>query len=140
LLGYNGRNPLISKKVIDVITLSTTGNPSFGASIFKNEKKTTKRVLFQYSSKVVLSLNYDKQFTKKGKEKNQMIIFDRLNPTSINLTGEYQFYYPELNVDDGYLFMNGKWEFKPDIDPRNPKIKRKTKKKVTYDLNNKKLN
>lgn len=135
LLGYNGRNPLISKKVIDVITLSTTGKPSFGAPIFKKEKKYTKRVVFQYSSKVLMNMTYDKQFTKKGKEKAQMIIFDRLYPTSFQLTGEYQFYYPEMNVDDGYVFKAGKWEFVEDIDPRNPKIKnKKEKKKITFDL------
>lgn len=63
-----------------------------------------------------------------------MIVFDRLSPIdtrtskyAANLDGQYQFYVPESNVFDGFIFENGKWYFVKDIDARNPKPKNKKK-------------
>jgi len=60
--------------------------------------------------------------------KADMIVFDRLTPLdprtskySANLEGQYQFYVPETNVFDAFVFTNGKWQFVKDVDARNPK-------------------
>jgi len=63
--------------------------------------------------------------------KTNMILFDRLSPIdprtskyAVELEGQYQFYAPETNVLDAFVFTNGKWIFTKDIDARNPEKKK----------------
>jgi len=63
-----------------------------------------------------------------------MIIFDRLSPIdprtskySANLEGQFQFYVPESNIYDAFIFENGRWNFVKDVDARNPKPEKKKK-------------
>lgn len=48
-----------------------------------------------------------------------MILFDRLVPLSTSLEGQKQFYVPETNIFDAFIFENGRWVFMEDIDARN---------------------
>ena len=50
-----------------------------------------------------------------------MIVFDRLEPPDIKLTGLYEFYVPTTDFFDAYIFKNNKWHFVKDVDARNPK-------------------
>ena len=66
-----------------------------------------------------------------------MIVFDRLAPidtrngsTTADLTGQYQFYAPETNILDAFVFENGKWVFVKDVDARNPEVPKKKKNKT----------
>ena len=158
LLGWDGHNGVSTRKVIDVLSLSPMGQPSFGASLFSGYGKQMKRIIFEYSDNVQMILRYEKQaytIEKKKKKTKQpmktptgrtinvsdgfkaqkveddgikrrrksatMIVFDRLIPLNQSLTGVYSFYVPELNVQDGFLFFKGKWNYIADIDARNPK-------------------
>ena len=56
-----------------------------------------------------------------------MIIFDRLSPLDPNLEGQYQFYYPETNIFDAFIFKSGKWNFVKDIDAEEPKESKEEK-------------
>jgi hypothetical protein len=75
-----------------------------------------------------MSLKYDKQNMQNNKKKKMMIVFDRLAPLDPNLEGQYQFYYPETNIFDAFIFRSGKWEYIKDIDARNPKESKEEKK------------
>lgn len=108
LLGWDGHNKLTNKKIIDVINLSKSGMVKFGAPIFKLEKKTKKRIIFEYSENVVMSLKYHPN--------DQKIVFDRLVPASSNLKGIYEYYGPELNIVDALIIDKGKWVFEGDTD------------------------
>ena len=96
--------------------------------------KTKYKAKDKKSNKAIKS---DKKVSAKIKTmKADMIVFDRLSPIdtrtskyAANLEGQYQFYVPESNVFDGFVFENGKWQFVKDIDARNPKPK--NKKKIT---------
>jgi hypothetical protein len=121
LLGWDGNNSMTQKKLIDVITFNSKDKPVFGAAIFKYNKKMQKRVIFEYNSTVTISLKYDEQYLLKGKQKREMIVFDRVAPLDNNFEGKYQFYYPETNIFDAFMFKNGKWNFIKDVDARNPK-------------------
>jgi hypothetical protein len=68
---------------------------------------------------------------KQKTVKTNMILFDRLSPIdprtskySVNLEGQYQFYAPETNIMDAFVFTNGRWIFTKDIDARNPEQKK----------------
>lgn len=114
LLGWDGNDKLTTKKIVDVLTFQSDGTPRFGADIFKLEKKSVKRVIFEYSAQAVMSLKYD--------EDKKLIVFDHLAPSQSKLEGQYQYYGPDFSFD-ALEFKKGKWEYIPDIDARNEKNK-----------------
>jgi hypothetical protein len=128
LLGWDGNNGVTQKKLIDVLTFNSKGKPIFGASIFKYNKKTLKRIIFEYNATVTMSLKYDKQYSAAGKKKKNMIVFDRISPLDKSMEGQYQYYYPETNIFDALLFHAGKWNHIKDIDARNAKETKEEKK------------
>lgn len=133
LLGWDGNNRFSNKKVIEPLTIKSNGKPQFGMPIFRKAKEKKRRIIFEYSKSTVMILRFDTQqytyYEKKKKKKGsrpelksvrtEMIVFDRLIPLDPSLTGNYQFYVPELNVVDAYVFQDGKWVFMEDIDARN---------------------
>ncbi len=147
LLGWDGNNSASTKKIIEVLSFRSNGEPVFGAYIFKRYKKKTYRIIFEYSSSVMVSLKYEDQsfyVQKKSsshkkkirKVSERMIVFDRLMPMDPELEGQYQFYVPETNIFDGFVFHNGKWIFIKEVDARNPEKKSNKKdiKKPEFDL------
>jgi len=61
LIGWDGNNYLSQKKIIDVLYFSGSGKPKFGKSIFRIDKESrrNKRIIFEYNSQIVMSLQYD---------------------------------------------------------------------------------
>ncbi len=57
---------------------------------------------------------------KRKKKSALMIVFDRLVPLNPSLNGVYEFYIPETNIVDGFLYYNDRWNYIPDVDARNP--------------------
>ena len=114
LLAWKGYNKLVNKKIVDVISFNSEGVPSFGKSIFNHLpsgfKGSPKRVIFQYSSTVSMTLDYN--------DKKDMILFDHLGPMQDGLEGQYQFYGPSFQID-GLAFTDGKWNFIENVDARN---------------------
>ncbi len=137
LLGWDGNNNLTTKKVIEVLTFRSNGRPVFGAYIFRDYEKRPKRIIFEYSNRSSMFLNYDEQTFKitekkkynkkkhKWKEKvktfqAEMIVFDFLVPLNESLKGYRQYYVPATNIIDSFVFYDGKWHYMHDIDARNP--------------------
>jgi len=112
LLAWEGHNNYSNKKIIDILTFSTRGDPVFGKAVFEGEKHTSRRVIFEYSKEAYLLLRYN--------EDSKQIIFNRLEPPKPELEGLYSFYTPSL-IYDSYVFKKGKWVLHPDINPKNGK-------------------
>lgn len=110
LIGFDGNNGITHKKIIDILSFTSNGQPRFGAPVFINEKRIANRIIFEYSAKAKISLSYH--------EKNKMIIFDHLAPERPELEGMFQYYVPDLSYD-AYKLESGKWNYKPDVDARN---------------------
>ena len=133
LLGWDGNNKLSQKKIIDVITFNTKDRPVFGSSIFKYNKKLFKRIIFEYSGTVSMSLKYEKQFMLHGKKKKKLIVFNRMGPLESDMVNNQEYYFPEINIFDAFLFKNGKWIHIKDVDARNApigKTRKKQQKKI----------
>jgi len=158
LLGWDGNNRISNKKIIDVLTFNLSNKPIFGYPMFKGYyKKNIKRIIFEYNVNAYMTLRYEKQnignvikTNKKRKESNRkvlknelknekanMIVFNRLSPfdprtgeEKPSLEGQFQYYVPEANIIDAFIFKKGKWLFIKDIDAKNPKTKRIRKLKV----------
>jgi len=148
LLGWDGNNMFSTKKIIEVLSFRSNGSPVFGYYLFKDYKKRCKRVIFEYSTSVVMSLRYEtqqydvikerkkkkrrrrgkgkkrkpkpKKKDKIKKVKTKMIVFDHLVPMNPSFEGQYQYYVPVTNQVDAFIFSKGKWVYMVDIDARNP--------------------
>ncbi|MCX6256942.1 MAG: hypothetical protein NTW49_03450 [Bacteroidia bacterium] len=114
LLGWQGNNDLTCRKIIEIVRFSVSGKPSFGAQVFKYDKKRRRRIIFEYSAKTKMTLTYD--------ENTERIVFDHLSPSNPKYEGLYQFYGPDFSYD-AFKFEDGKWILVKDVDSRNPKEK-----------------
>jgi len=128
LLAWDGNDKTVSRKFIDVLSFKSDGTPLFGKDVFKYERKNPKRVMFEYSAKVVMSLRYY----------NGAIVFDHLAAKDEINTGMAQYYGPDFSYD-AFFPSRGKWTYEADVDVKNPKsrndnIKRdkNKKEKVVY--------
>ncbi len=121
LLGWDGNNKITQRKFVDVLYFKSDGTPVFGRDIFRIPKKNPKRMMFEWSSDVTMSLKFN--------EKKNMIIYSHLAPKQGGgeLEGQFQFYGPDLTFDALEL-KNGKWNVIEDIDARNEKSKNDKKK------------
>lgn len=128
LLGWKGRNKLVTMKVIDYINVSSDGKITLGAPVFKDANLSKDREIFEFSAGVSMSLHYeaDKKITafekadktKKRKlvEYKNVIVFDHIAAPE-GKEGQQQFSGPDLSID-AYSFQNGKWIMLHDVDDK----------------------
>jgi hypothetical protein len=111
LLGWRANDKMVTRKVIDVITLNEWGDPLFGLPVFSDEKGVMHtRHVFEFSSQAVMLLRYDR--------KRSAIVFDHLSAPSPGLKGQYHTYGPDFTYD-GYRFKKGKWLYQSNLDLKN---------------------
>lgn len=118
LFGWDGNSYYTNKKIIDILSFNNSGKPIFGKSVFKTEKKTLKRMIFEHSLKTSMTCKYNKDI--------EAIVFDHLSPPRSSQKGQYQFYGPDGSYD-GFRLNKGKWIFVSNIYVTNPKEKKKKK-------------
>ncbi|MFM9984336.1 MAG: hypothetical protein ACKVOK_03840 [Flavobacteriales bacterium] len=106
LLGWDGKDRLTTRKIIDVMTISGK-KIKFGAGIFKGDDGTKKRVIMEYSDEVSSSVKY---FSRK-----KCIVVDHLSPKNPNMIGIYADYGPDGSYDM-YTLVKGKWEKSDNVD------------------------
>lgn len=109
LLGLDNKDLFVSCKIADVLYFNQN-EPLFGKPIFYFRNRLMCRVIFQYSAKVKMSLQWN--------SKMKMIIFDHLAPPNSSYTDNYAFYGPDLSYD-GLRFEAGKWQLVEKVDVRN---------------------
>ncbi len=119
LLGLDMNNLKTKKKIIEVLTFDKNGEPIFGAPIIEMNKRTKKRVIFEFAAQQSMYLEYN-WFKRR-------IEFDHLSPLMPYLVGEYEYYEPDL-FRDGFKFKNGQWKHKKDIEkrPKDKKVKKRS--------------
>ena len=105
LLGWDGNDDRSNKKIADVLTISR--GLTFGAPIFKIDKKTQNRFIIEYKEDASASMKYH--------AKEERILFTHLIPLSIEVKGLYDFYVPDGSVNALNL-RNGKFIFEEDVE------------------------
>ena len=120
LIAWDGNSKLITRKFIDVLYFKPDGTPVFGKDVFKFPKKNPRRLMFEYSSEVTMSIKYN--------EKRNQIVYSHLAPKQEGslLEGMYQYYGPDGSFDALEL-KKDKWVTIEDIDARNDKNKNDNK-------------
>lgn len=93
LIGWDGNNKLITRKFVDILYFRSDGTPAFGKNVFKIPKKNPRRLMFEYSSEVSMSLRYN--------EKRDLILFHHLEPRERDgaMDNQPQFYGPDAQFD-----------------------------------------
>jgi len=107
-MGFDFNNNFSNKKLIEVLTLDHKGEPAFGGE-FRKEMQKVKRVIFEYSSEAVMSMNWD--------QKLKMIVLDHLSPSDPVLVNNYRFYTPDRSFD-AFRFHKGVFLLEKDVDAR----------------------
>ncbi|MEM7163202.1 MAG: hypothetical protein AAF487_12265 [Bacteroidota bacterium] len=105
LLGWDGYDELINRKVIEIIYVSER-TIKFGANKFKEYPKPIKRYILEYGDDAIVSINYDVKFKR--------FVFDHLSPTRPDLEGQYQFYVPDMTFD-AFVLKKGDLYFRENI-------------------------
>ncbi len=110
MLGWDGFNHTMNRKLIDVIHFTESDKPRFGAPIFLKDDKKQKRVMWKYNNEAKMQVEYDAQ--------EQVIAFDHLVPPSKRRRGMRNTYVPD-GTYDYYKFMpkKGVWKFKEQYFP-----------------------
>jgi len=105
LLGWEGKDEVTTRKMIDAIEF--TGNKvRLGANIFKTATGTQKRVIYEYSNDISMSIKF---YPKKN-----CIVMDHLSPKNPMMQGVFADYGP----DGTYCLFKlekDKWEYIDDI-------------------------
>ncbi|MCU4177691.1 hypothetical protein [Carboxylicivirga sp. N1Y90] len=112
LIGYKGNDEFLKTRVLDVLTIQN-GRIRFGWPLFKTDRITRHRIIYQYASGAAMMMRYD--------QRSKMIVFDNLEPAQPFYKGVYRYYGPDFTYN-GFKFQKGYWILEEDIDLRNPKI------------------
>lgn len=114
LIGWDGNDKLTTRKFVDILYFRQNGDAVFGKDVFKFPRKNPKRLMFECSSDVVMSVKYD--------HKRNQIVYSHLGPKQEGnlLEGQFQYYGPDGSYDALEL-KKGKWVTIEDIDARNEK-------------------
>jgi hypothetical protein len=107
LLGWDGKDDLTTRKVVDALTISGIQKIRLGAAIFESSEGIRKRIIMEYSNEVSASLKY---YPKK-----KCIVMDHLSPKSPMLAGVFPDYGPDGTYDLLQL-EKGKWKLYENID------------------------
>lgn len=107
LLGWDGVNHKISRKIVEVLQFAKRDLPIFGGRVFKRDNIVAQRLIFDFSNKVSMILRYN--------PKIDMIIFDHLTPATEKFVNINDYYGPDYSYD-ALFFQNGQWIYKPNID------------------------
>jgi hypothetical protein len=130
LLGWNGKDMITTQKIIEVLILGKK-KAKFGGTIFKYENSRTKkrRVIMEFASDAFVSLKY------YSTKKEEQIIFSHLSPSTPQMEGHFQFYYPDLSYDR-FVLINDKWVYESSADARNNKSTMDKEYNNPYDSDN----
>ncbi len=111
LLGWAPHSFLTTRKIAEPFQITPT-KVLFGAPIIRGQGRTRCRLVFEYNSRVTMSLRYE--------EKMKMVVFDHIQSSDPRpeSKGMYSMYGPDMTYD-GLKFSNGTWVYQKDIQVNN---------------------
>ncbi|MCL2413524.1 MAG: hypothetical protein FWC98_05250 [Bacteroidales bacterium] len=134
LLGWNGNDRTVSRRIIEVMTFRPNGDPVFGAAIFtgpRGRRERFVRKVFEYTRRGSMILRYDFQAyrepapTRRNPQRyryveTNMIVFDQLVPRTPDMRGRRETYIAAGGVYHAFVWRNNRWTLETDIRARNP--------------------
>jgi len=112
LLGWNGKGPTTTQKLIEVMQFDGSDRIKFGAPIFKYPNGIKKRMILEFADDAIVSLKYHE------KKDDKRIIYNHVAPMNPEVEGIKDFYYPDVTFD-ALILQNGKWIYEGETDVRH---------------------
>lgn len=109
LLGINFSNPLVTRKIIEVITFTPGNSIIFGRKWFDYSGNIEYRHVFEYSSTGIMSLRFGSDTS---------IVFDHLVPLPPSANDGHMYSGSDYSFD-AYILKNGLWNLTFNVDVRN---------------------
>jgi hypothetical protein len=109
LLGINYSNPLITRKIIEVLSFTPENNLIFGKKWFHSDGNLKYRHVFEYSANGIMSLRFKSESS---------IVFDHLVPLPPSENDDHLYYGPDYSFD-AYIYQKGLWNLTINVDARN---------------------
>ena len=100
LMGWDGEDSKVNKKLIDVLWFDKEGMPHFGAPVFDNDGDIQSRMIFTFAEDATIALRYEKE--------EKIIVFANVVPSNPQLKGQFQYYLPD-GTYDFFKFQKGFW-------------------------------
>lgn len=110
LLGWDGHNNRTSKKLIESLGFSKTGDPELGIPVINWRGKRLSRVIFEYSKQVQMKLEFNKR--------THCVIFDHLSPSESRYVNQFEYYGPDFSYD-ALKLEKGMWNLVEEFDLKN---------------------
>ncbi len=112
LLGWDGNGLYTSKKIVEPLVFTEKGQPKFGKLMIKYDRKKAKRLIFEFSKRVTMMVQYDANL--------DMIVFDHLTDFGERSTGNPMFLGPDMSYD-ALKFEDGMWLYQSNVTYQRPK-------------------
>ena len=132
LIGWDGADNLINRKIIEVLAFTKRGIPVFEKKMFKVDRMISSRLIFEYADRATMLLRYN--------EKHKIIVIDHLSPSEDRFKDMYQYYGPDMSFD-ALEFKGGRWMLESNINPeiainyqKNTLVNRIKKRGVSHDF------
>lgn len=109
LLGWDGNKGRTSKKVIETLGFSKSGDPVLGFPVINWRGKRLSRVIFEYSDQAQMKLKYHK--------KTNTLVFDHLSPSEPRYINQFEYYGPDFSYD-ALEFKDGFWNLVEEFDTK----------------------
>jgi len=108
LIGWDGADNLINRKIIEVLSFSKRGIPIFEKKMFKTDRVIQSRLIFEYAERATMLLRYN--------SKHNIIVIDHLSPSEDRFKDMKQYYGPDMSYD-ALEFKGGRWIMESNINP-----------------------
>lgn len=132
LIGWDGADKLINRKIVEVLSFTKRGIPVFEKKMFKADRVISSRLIFEYADRATMLLRYN--------EKHKIIVIDHLSPAEDRFKDMYQYYGPDMSYD-ALEFKGGRWLLESNIDPeiainyqKNALVNRIKRRGVSHDF------
>ena len=113
IMGWNGNDILTNKKVLDVLSIGKKNKITLGKAVFETHEGMASRIVLEYAEQARVNLRY--------MESKDAIIYDRLEPEELGLTGNYAYYVPSTAYNGYKLNKLGTWDLIEYLDMSRPK-------------------
>lgn len=108
LLGWDGADMLINRKIIESLEFSRKNLPEFGVKIFVEGRTKKERLIYEYAESASMMLDYN--------PKHDIIVLNHLIPLDPRFQDVSHYYGPDFSYD-AFEFRMGKWYLVENIDP-----------------------
>ena len=132
LIGWDGADNLINRKIIEVLSFTKRGIPVFEKKMFKVDRVISSRLVYEYADRATMLLRYN--------EKHKIIVIDHLSPAEDRFKDMYQYYGPDMSYD-ALEFKGGRWLLESNINPeiainyqKNALVNRIKRRGISHDF------